>query len=414
MSLKGNAEGSFVVRGKLTSVDYLLITAYGVAVQNGFEGTQEEWLESLEGLSAYEIALKCGFEGTEQEWLDSLKGKTPVKGVDYWTAEEQTEIVNTAKAGAEEAAGLAQEAQRMAAIEAGNARSAAINAANDAAQRAAAEAASLAAGQAANETANQLSGQMSGYVNEAGRLAQNAFISERNAEQSAGDAQRYAAQAEGVKIAVDEEIAGLEERVEAIVTEVLEEVGGDVIPVTDLSAAVRQVVEGDPVAFNAHNGSMILSSTTPNDAVFTDRTDAPRYLIPVPANADSITVKTTDEKVTLMQFIGVKGGNRVFGSERVADRTYKFEKGTADYIAINMIYEDTGAVTVPWDYDVTATTTVTFSLASDACALPAVTDADEGKILQVVAGKWTAVALADSAVKTYIDDYINEALGGEY
>ena len=29
----------------------------------------------LRGYSAYEVAVKNGFEGTEQEWLESLKGK---------------------------------------------------------------------------------------------------------------------------------------------------------------------------------------------------------------------------------------------------------------------------------------------------------------------------------------------------
>lgn len=40
------------------------------------------------GESAYDIAVKNGFEGTEQEWLDSLigpAGKTPVHGEDYFT-----------------------------------------------------------------------------------------------------------------------------------------------------------------------------------------------------------------------------------------------------------------------------------------------------------------------------------------
>lgn len=46
--------------------------------------------------------------------------------------------------------------------------------------------------------------------------------------------------------------------------------------------------------------------------------------------------------------------------------------------------------------------------------LPAVTTADNGKILQVVNGAWQVLAIADSAVKTYIDDYINSALEGEY
>lgn len=46
--------------------------------------------------------------------------------------------------------------------------------------------------------------------------------------------------------------------------------------------------------------------------------------------------------------------------------------------------------------------------------LPEVTADDDNKILQVVNGSWAVVALADSAVKTYVDDYINQALGGEY
>ena len=50
-------------------------SAYQIAVENGFVGTEQEWLESLKGesgeyagkgLSAYEIAVKNGFVGTEQ------------------------------------------------------------------------------------------------------------------------------------------------------------------------------------------------------------------------------------------------------------------------------------------------------------------------------------------------------------
>lgn len=65
-------------------------SAYQVALDNGFDGTEVEWLRSLHGndgldgksgqngvngLSAYELAQKNGFVGTEQEWLDSLKGR---------------------------------------------------------------------------------------------------------------------------------------------------------------------------------------------------------------------------------------------------------------------------------------------------------------------------------------------------
>lgn len=44
------------------------------------------------GLSAYEIAVKNGFEGTEQEWLDSLQGYTPQREIDYWTEADKAEI----------------------------------------------------------------------------------------------------------------------------------------------------------------------------------------------------------------------------------------------------------------------------------------------------------------------------------
>ena len=44
------------------------------------------------GESAYEIAVCNGFEGTEEEWLESLKGYTPVRGTDYWTEDDMAEI----------------------------------------------------------------------------------------------------------------------------------------------------------------------------------------------------------------------------------------------------------------------------------------------------------------------------------
>lgn len=56
-----------------------------------------------DGKSAYDIAVENGFVGTESEWLESLKGadgndgndgRTPVKGTDYWTSDDKAEIVN--------------------------------------------------------------------------------------------------------------------------------------------------------------------------------------------------------------------------------------------------------------------------------------------------------------------------------
>lgn len=71
------------------------LSAYEIAKNNGFVGTEQEWLASLKGsdgrdgndgigidgqngsngLSAYEIAVEHGFTGSEEEWLESLKGK---------------------------------------------------------------------------------------------------------------------------------------------------------------------------------------------------------------------------------------------------------------------------------------------------------------------------------------------------
>ncbi len=50
-------------------------SAYKVAVEQGFEGSEQTWLDSLSvvGDSAYQVALKNGFVGTEQAWLDSLQ-----------------------------------------------------------------------------------------------------------------------------------------------------------------------------------------------------------------------------------------------------------------------------------------------------------------------------------------------------
>lgn len=89
------------------------LSAYELAVQNGFMGSVTDWLESLkgtdgkdgtdgvdgkdgadgingkdgadgkngaDGLSAYEIAVQHGFVGTESEWLASLKGKDGADG----------------------------------------------------------------------------------------------------------------------------------------------------------------------------------------------------------------------------------------------------------------------------------------------------------------------------------------------
>lgn len=49
MSLQGNASPENVLRGRISGFDTYVINAYDIAVKNGFEGTEEEWLASLVG-----------------------------------------------------------------------------------------------------------------------------------------------------------------------------------------------------------------------------------------------------------------------------------------------------------------------------------------------------------------------------
>ena len=80
----------------------------GTPGSDGLDGA-----DGVDGKSAYDIAVAHGFVGTEAEWLESLKGEpgkdgapgapgkdgapgadgyTPVKGTDYWTANDIAEI----------------------------------------------------------------------------------------------------------------------------------------------------------------------------------------------------------------------------------------------------------------------------------------------------------------------------------
>lgn len=59
-------------------------------------------IKGEDGKSAYQVAVDNGFAGTQEEWLLSLHGKdgkdgkggyTPVKGVDYFTEADKAEMV---------------------------------------------------------------------------------------------------------------------------------------------------------------------------------------------------------------------------------------------------------------------------------------------------------------------------------
>ncbi len=81
---------------KQTSGDTTLDAAYTYAVENGFEGTIEDFLAYVKGDSAYEIAVKNGFEGSEKEWLSYLKGNDGMDGTS--ASITAAELYNEAKA----------------------------------------------------------------------------------------------------------------------------------------------------------------------------------------------------------------------------------------------------------------------------------------------------------------------------
>lgn len=88
-------------------IDLGAVSAYAIAVENGFVGTEADWLASLKGVkgdsgtdgtngkSAYQLAVDNGFVGTEEQWIASLKGAKGDKGEDgesYDDTEVKSEI----------------------------------------------------------------------------------------------------------------------------------------------------------------------------------------------------------------------------------------------------------------------------------------------------------------------------------
>ncbi|MFA5561490.1 MAG: trypsin-like peptidase domain-containing protein [Eubacteriales bacterium] len=55
-----------------TTSDVGVLSPYQLAVQSGFEGSEEEWYAALRGASAYDIWLGLGNTGSEQDFIDSL------------------------------------------------------------------------------------------------------------------------------------------------------------------------------------------------------------------------------------------------------------------------------------------------------------------------------------------------------
>ena len=56
------------------------LSAYELAVEQGYDGSVEDWLGSLKGKSAYEIAAENGYSGTEKDFSNALTAMADQNG----------------------------------------------------------------------------------------------------------------------------------------------------------------------------------------------------------------------------------------------------------------------------------------------------------------------------------------------
>lgn len=74
-------------------------SAYEIAVEHGFAGTEVQWLTSLMGSDGADGRDgRDGIDGRDGrngvDGTDGQDGRTPIKGTDYWTAADKAEIVD--------------------------------------------------------------------------------------------------------------------------------------------------------------------------------------------------------------------------------------------------------------------------------------------------------------------------------
>ena len=109
MSLKGMVRGKTLL-GNITSLRVIHgYSAYEIAVINGFNGTEEEWLASLcGGVSVASVTQTTESTASGGANVMTVKltdgrtsaftvrngkdGKKPVRGTDYWTEADKNEI----------------------------------------------------------------------------------------------------------------------------------------------------------------------------------------------------------------------------------------------------------------------------------------------------------------------------------
>jgi hypothetical protein len=74
MSLKGIGENRHLLRGKINNLELMALSAYDIAVKNGYTGTEEDWLLSLQGGVYIDKTLSIDGVGADAKTTgDSIK-----------------------------------------------------------------------------------------------------------------------------------------------------------------------------------------------------------------------------------------------------------------------------------------------------------------------------------------------------
>ena len=95
MSLTGNATADKLLRGKINKVDVIVKDTYQIAVENGYEGTVDEWLNSLKSARLASVTLLAsawtGIDSLHSQVV-SIDGVTKFSKVDLLPSVEQLAI----------------------------------------------------------------------------------------------------------------------------------------------------------------------------------------------------------------------------------------------------------------------------------------------------------------------------------
>ena len=79
MSINGTPEASKNIMGNVNRCDIVVVNAYDIAVKNGFDGTEKEWLASLKGEKGDAAVLD--FDDLTDEQKESIKGEDGEDGI---------------------------------------------------------------------------------------------------------------------------------------------------------------------------------------------------------------------------------------------------------------------------------------------------------------------------------------------